>query len=160
MRPPLTDSIVIMPGSNRVELRALRSVAREFGWGVEVAADVGEVATARKRRRPVAVLAFSNALGPGYSWVETIRLLRLTLPNVRLVVCHAFSEPIDWPRLSDAGAFHSLRLPLTENELRQGFGFVWEAEQRLANANQTTAPGQYIELHAQWSSPAETGIAY
>ncbi len=160
MSQSLTNPVVIVPGSNRVDLRALRSLAREFGWGIEVAADICEVAAAQKRWKPVALLFFSDSLGPGYSWVETIRLLRRTLPGVRLVACHGFSEPLDWPELSEAGAFHSLRLPLTENELRQGFGFIWEAEQRLAAANQTTAPGQYIELHARLSPSAETDVAY
>src|ERR1019366_7575986 len=92
---------------------------------------------ARSNRTTVAVLFGKEALGPGYSRLETIRLLRFALPKIRLVACHGFSEAIDWPELSDAGAFHELWLPLQENEVRLCLGFVWEAEKRAAAAKLT-----------------------
>jgi hypothetical protein len=76
------------------------------------------------------VLFHRDTFGSGYSWFETIRRLKLELPEVRLVACHGFAESIDWPALSEAGAFHSLWLPLKESEVRRSLGFVWEAERR------------------------------
>jgi hypothetical protein len=49
-----------------------------------------------------------------------------------VIACHGFAESIDWPELCDAGAFHTLWLPLKENEVRQSLGFVWGSEKRLA----------------------------
>jgi hypothetical protein len=134
----VTERIVIIPGSKRINLRPLHTAARTFGWTVDThaatAADLGEIAAALRNRGTVALLLFRDALGPERSWAEVIRLLRPALPNVRLIACHEFSEPIDWPALSDAGAFHALCLPLKENELRQCLGFVWEAGKRLPDS--------------------------
>jgi hypothetical protein len=99
---------------------------------VDIAHDLGEIAGAQADRKTVAAFVHHDFLGREYSWVEAIRRLRLTLPEVRVIACHGFAESIDWPELSDAGAFHALWLPLKENEVRQSLGFVWEAEKRLA----------------------------
>jgi hypothetical protein len=128
----MTDNIIVMPGSTRPDLLALQTVAGEFGWVVDIAHDLGEIAEAQADRKTVAAFFHRDFLGREYSWVEAIRRLRLTLPEVRVIACHGFAESIDWPELSDAGAFHALWLPLKENEVRQSLGFVWEAEKRLA----------------------------
>lgn len=130
----MTENIVVMPGSDRRREPALHAIAADFGWTVEVTNDLSAVAAAQSSRKTVATLFCHDALGPGVSWLETIRRLRIALPKTRLVVCHGFSETIDWPELSDAGAFHELWLPLQENEARLCLGFVWEAEKRLANS--------------------------
>ncbi len=87
---------------------------------------------ARTFGKTVAVLIYKDALGQGFGWPEAIRRSRLAMPEARVVVCHEFSEQIDWLRLSDAGAFHALQLPLKENEVRQSLGFVQQAENRLS----------------------------
>jgi len=112
----MTENIIVMPGSSRVDLPALQAIAREFGWKVDVAHDLGEVAVAQANRKTVAVLVHRDSLGRGHSWPDTIRLLRRALPEGRVVACHGFAESIDWPQLCDAGAFHALWLPLRENE--------------------------------------------
>jgi len=133
--PALAENVItFLPGARRVNTGPLESVAREFGWVVDRATDLREIAALRKWRRPVALFVFRDALGPDYSWLEAIRLLRLTLPDVRLIACHEFSEAVDWPALCDAGAFHEIHLPLQENELHQCLGFVWEAEKRLVES--------------------------
>jgi hypothetical protein len=71
------------------------------------------------------------------------------------VVCHGFSEPIDWPALRDAGAFDALWLPLKEDEVRRSLGFVWEAEKRRGertrkpDAPQRIAPAPVLEARAR-----------
>ncbi|MGA2716053.1 MAG: hypothetical protein ABSG41_23385 [Bryobacteraceae bacterium] len=127
----MTNNIVVMPGPACFDLVTLHSVAKEFGWAVDVADDLREVAAAQAHRRTIAVLFHRDALG-SCSWIDAVRLLRSALPEARPVACHGFAEPIDWPGLCDAGAFHALWLPLKEDDVRQSFGFVWEAEQRLA----------------------------
>jgi hypothetical protein len=126
----MTDNIIVMPGSTRPDLQALKAVAGEFGWGVDIAHDLGEIAGAQADRKTVAAFVHRDFLGREYSWVEAIRRLKLTLPGIRVIACHGFAESIDWPELCDAGAFHALWFPLKENEVRQSLGFVWGAEKR------------------------------
>jgi hypothetical protein len=128
------DNIVVMPGSGGIDNKALHTVAGEFGWGIEITNNLTEVAAAQPNQKTVAALFCCDALGPGYSSLETTRILRRELPEVRLIVCHGFAEAIDWPDLSDAGAFHELMLPLKENEVRLCLGFVWQAENRRADS--------------------------
>jgi len=135
----MTDNIIVMPGSTQPDLLALQSVAGGFGWTVEIAHELGVVAATRADRKTVAALVHRDSLSGGRSWVESIRLLRRALPEVRVIACHGFAESIDWPALSDAGAFHALWLPLKENEVRQSLGFVWEAEKRLAARSEVPA---------------------
>lgn len=144
----MTENIIVVPGSARVDLTALRAVAGDFGWAVDVAHDLCELAAAQKNRKTVAVLFSRDAVGSGHSWIGTTMKLKLALPQVRLVACHAFPESIDWPELCDAGAFHALWLPLKENEVRRTLGFVWEAEKRIADriATQPKAPARSLDL--------------
>jgi len=129
----MTDNIIVMPGQALFDLGAVHTVAGEFGWTVGIADDLREVAAAHAHLRMSAVLFHRDAFGAN-SWIDAVRLLKSALPDVRPVACHGFSESIDWPALCDAGAFHSLWLPLMEDEVRRSFGFVWEAEKRLAAA--------------------------
>jgi hypothetical protein len=130
---PVTENILVMPGSDRRRQPALHAIAADFGWTVEVTNDLKAIAAAQPSGKTVAALFSRDALGPGYSWLKTIQTLKIALPKTHLVVCHGFSETIDWPELSDAGAFHELWLPLQDNEARLCLGFVWEAEKRLAS---------------------------
>lgn len=128
----MIDNIIVMPGSARLDLSPLTAVAEEFGWKVELAGDPDRFEALAVSRKPLAVLFHRDAFGQEYSWGETIRLLRVTLPGVSLVALRGFSESIDWQELSDAGAFHSLWLPLKENEVRQSLGFLVKLEERRA----------------------------
>jgi hypothetical protein len=133
----MTNNIVVMPGPGRVDLSLLRSVARDFEWEVDVFHDFREAAVAQAYRKTGALLFHRDALGSGCSWLEAIRVLRLAVPDVRLIPCHGFSELVDWQELSVAGAFHALWLPLRENEVRRTLGFVWGAEKRRAGSGET-----------------------
>jgi hypothetical protein len=129
----VTDNIIVMPGSACFDLRVLHDVARGFGWAIEMADDIRKVAGMQAHWRTTAVLFHREAFG-SCSWLDALRLMRFALPEVRPVVCHGFSESIDWPALSDAGAFHSLWLPPKEDEVRRSLGFIWQAEQRRARS--------------------------
>jgi hypothetical protein len=122
--------IIALKGSACFNLATVRSVAREFGWEVETANGLSPAIAALRDGSLAAVLFHRDAFG-SCSWAEATRLLSSALPKVCLIPCHDFSEPIDWPELCDAGAFHSLWLPLKESEVRQSFGFINEAQHRL-----------------------------
>jgi hypothetical protein len=122
----MTANLIVMPGSAKLDLKTLQAAAGEFGWSVAVAEDLRDAALAQ------AVLFHRDALGPGCSWLEAVRRLRLALPRARLIACHGLAEAVDWPTLCDAGAFHALGLPLRANEVRRSLGFLSEAEKRSA----------------------------
>jgi hypothetical protein len=123
--------IVIMPGSNRVDLPLLRGTAQDFGWAIQIARDAGELIAVQARGKVGAVLFQQDSLGTGLSLLNMIALLREVVPETRLVACNNFSEGVDFPKLCRAGLFHALWMPLRENEVRQCLGFVWEAEKQL-----------------------------
>lgn len=123
-------AIVVMRGPGQLDMTVLNDVAGDFHWIVHVARDLHQAAELVAQFSTVAVLATHHAVGLEFSWLEIIRLLRGTLPDARLVVCHGFGEVFDWTQLCNAGAFHALQLPLQERELRQSLGFIWEAEKR------------------------------
>ena len=125
--------IVIMPGAYRVDLSLVRSAAQDFGWAVHVARNLRELVEAGNRGTTGAVLFQADSVVPGGSWMETISTLRSVVPDIRLIGCTQFSEMVDLPKLCRSGLFHAVWLPLKENELRQCFGFVWEAEKHAAS---------------------------
>jgi hypothetical protein len=129
----VTNNIIVMLGQASFDLGAVHTVAGEFGWTVGIADDLREAAAVQAYRGTSTVLFHRDAFGAN-SWIDAVRLLKSALPDVRPVACHRFSESIDWPALCDAGAFHSLWLPLEKNEVLRSFGFVWEAEKRIAGA--------------------------
>jgi hypothetical protein len=131
----MTENLIVMPGFERLDLHALQAVATEFGWTVNVVHDLADLADAQADGKTAAVFFHRDAFGSNCSWFDAIRLLKVVAPVVRLVACHGFQEPIDWPSLCDAGAFHALWLPFKENEVRRSLGFISEAEKRMSLAN-------------------------
>jgi len=118
----MADNIIVMPGSARLDIQALQAVAGEFGWAVRVADDLRQAGAAQT------VFFHRDALGPGCSWLDAVRQLKLALPDAKLVACHGLWESIDWPELCDAGAFHAIGLPLNANEVRKSLGFISSAQ--------------------------------
>ena len=136
---PMWTNIIVMPGSARIGLKLLRSAAREFGCNIAVAGGLRE-AMGMSGGGTVAVIFHRDALSVDCSWTDTIGRLKVALPGIKLIACYGYSEPIDWPALSDAGAFHALGFPLKAEEVRQSLGFLFEAEQRLKAAPEKPAP--------------------
>jgi len=121
----------------------LLNVAEEFGWRVHAAHDLRDLIAAQTLGNVLGLMFHFEALGLSSS-LDAVRRLRLSLPRVRLITCHGFSEAVNWAEISQAGAFHSLRLPLKENELRQSFGFIWQAEKRLAGSAKEIPPAAVL----------------
>jgi DNA-binding NtrC family response regulator len=127
----MTDNLIVLPGMARFDLQTLRPAAEEFGWDVKTVHDLNSAA-ATANDRTAALLFHCSAIGAS-TWVEAVQTVKKALPKVSLVVCHGFSEPVDWPALCEAGAYHALWLPLKENEVRKSFGFVLQSRLRLEN---------------------------
>jgi hypothetical protein len=133
------DSIVVMPGAARINLRVLENAAVEFGCSVRVVNTLTDLTKSQSDFKSLAVIFHREALGIGCSWAQAIQLLNRAMPGVRLIPCHGYGEPIDWTELSNAGAFHSLGLPLKADEVRQSLGFIAQAEKRVTD---TPAPAE------------------
>jgi hypothetical protein len=101
----------------------LEDLAGEFGWSLERVFSLGDLRRLAAQRAVAAVLFDPNGLK--MEWHEALRLVREAAPESYPIFCHRFSEAIPWSELVEAGAFHSLRLPLDLREVRQSFGFVW-----------------------------------
>lgn len=119
-----------MPGEFGINFPVIQSAADKWGWIVHEMNSLQDVAAAQESLKPVAVYFHREAVCRGCSWSESLRRLRMVLPDSRLIACHTFKDPIDWSELSRAGAFHALRFPLRETEISQSLGFVWAAEQQ------------------------------
>jgi hypothetical protein len=120
----LKDAIVIL-GDLSSENVPLEHLAAEFDWSLEKVSGQEGLARAVAEHIVPAVLFDPGALK--MPWHQALRVVRKVAPASRPIVCHRFSGVIPWPELVDAGAFHSLRLPLDLWEVRQSFGFVWAA---------------------------------
>jgi hypothetical protein len=114
---------MLVPGS--ADLPLLVDCASKLEWEVEPVCQPEFL-----RDSPAAgIFLQKEALGE-CSWIDAIETIRALAPSARIIVCHNFSEPIDWQELSEAGAFHAVALPLSENEVQQSLGFLWAAENR------------------------------
>jgi hypothetical protein len=113
------------PSAGRLSMGTL---AAESGWSFEHARDFGRLREIGDGGDVVAVFIDASTLGVPIR--EALRAVYEVLPGAFPIVCHKSSEPLRWPELSQAGAFHALLTPLCENEVRQSLGFVWDAQRR------------------------------
>lgn len=121
----MTRQTVILVGNLPFEMPALNRLVQEMGWALEVAEDFAELRDRQVSRKPAAILIAAQSTG--LSWQETLEEARKIDSDALLIACHRFSDPVSWPELAEAGAFHSLALPLDPNEVRQSLAFVWSA---------------------------------
>ena len=128
----MSENIILAFGSARVDLPNLRCAAEEFAWTVKSAHSVSQVAS-ENTSETVAIFFHKSAVDPDCSWAEAIRYIGNAFPGLAIIVCHGFSEPIDWPALCAVGAFHAVWLPLKQCEVRKSLGFVSEARRRAAS---------------------------
>src|SRR4051794_5382236 len=121
----MAHGTVVILGSLLVEARALDFHAAEFDWSIRMAETWRQLTEIATREKVVAVLFDATPLG--LSWEHALQRIANIAPEAHPVICHEFSDPIDWPRLVEAGAFHSLARPLNAREVRQSLGFIWAA---------------------------------
>jgi DNA-binding NtrC family response regulator len=119
---------VALLGKLSTEHRSLASLAMEFDWLVESAANLEGLRGLSAQYRLVAVLFDPKAMER--PWIRAVQTIQRAAPQARLIVCQGFADSIPWPELADNGVFHSLALPLNEGELRQSLGFAWAAQRR------------------------------
>ena len=124
----------------------LEDLAAEFGWSLEKVFSRDGLSRLAAERPVVAVLFDPSGLKMG--WNQALRLVLEAAPGSHAILCHRFSEAIPWDEVVEAGAFHSLRLPLDLCEVRQSFGFVWAATNRASTNLSLPAPSRIPALRA------------
>lgn len=126
----MSDHIIVTSGLVRIDPDTMRSVAQEFGWTVKSAHYMAE-ASQNVTSDTAAIFFHRTALGIDCTLLDAVRDVRSAFPEIPSIVCHGFSEPIDWPSLCAAGAFHAVWLPLKESEVRKSLGFVSAVRRRV-----------------------------
>jgi len=124
----MTPGSVVLLGSLPAETPTLNRLVHEFGWSLDTAADFGQFRRLLTVRRPVSILLDANGLGlPCKVALDGVREID---SQALIIVCHRFSDSVDWHELAGAGAFHALALPFDSGEVRQSLAFVWAARFR------------------------------
>lgn len=121
------QSIVVL-GDEITRQPGLASVVGQFDWNPEIAIDLDGLVKLCFQRDIVAVLLQSQAID--LPWKQALAAVRQAVPEAAVLLCHRFSEAIDWSEASVAGAFGLLHVPLSLSELRQNLGFVWAARNK------------------------------
>lgn len=129
---------VALLGNLNIDREIFDAVAAEFDCNVEQATTLSGLRKIGAVRNIVAVLFDAPALG--LSWRDALKFVMDAAPEAFPIVCAGFSVPIPWPDLADAGAYHLLRLPIDEGEVRHCFGFIWAAKRAQPHAMTLTAP--------------------
>jgi hypothetical protein len=124
----------------------LEDLAAEFGWSLERVFSREGLSRLAAERTVAAVLFDPSGLK--MPWNHALRLVLDAAPGSHAILCHRFSEAIPWDEVVEAGAFHSLRLPLELCEVRQSFGFVWAATNRTSPNLSLPAPSRMPAMRA------------
>ena len=121
----MSSGIVVLFGDLPVERQALDLLVAEFGWSLTEVRTARDLAQANVDYNLITVLFDPETLS--LPWDRALRLIFEAAPRTLPILCHRFAEGIDWPQVAEAGAFHSILLPLNQREVRQSLGFVWGA---------------------------------
>jgi len=134
----MTSGIVVLLGDLPVERQMLDLLVAEFGWSLKEARTIRDLARANLDHNLVTVLF--NPVTLSLPCDRALRLILEAAPRALPILCHRFAEAIDRPQVAEAGAFHSLQLPLNPREARQSLGFVWGAKGRSASISMRSRP--------------------
>jgi DNA-binding NtrC family response regulator len=57
-------------------------------------------------------------------WMQALHQVKTLAPHAHVVICHGVREANAIFDMTDAGAFHTLLVPLEQGEVRQSLGFI------------------------------------
>jgi hypothetical protein len=150
----MSNGTVVLAGNLPVEHLHLDLVLAEFGWSLIVCSSLRDVAELNADYNLVAVLFSPRNLG--LPWDQALEGVLEAAPRALPILCHAFSEAIDWPQVAEAGAFYSLLLPFAMDEVRRSLGFVWDARCRSAVIPIRLHSAVHEPAHQDGERPAES----
>ncbi|HEX5229808.1 MAG TPA: hypothetical protein VFW44_18980 [Bryobacteraceae bacterium] len=134
----MAHASVVLLGRLSIERRVVDCLESEFGFSFKEVESLQD-SSDWNRAEVVAVLFNPNSVGA--AWQETLSAILLAFPRALPILCHGFAEQIDWPEAADAGAYHSIPMPIKLTELRQSLGFVWGARRELQGVGSLAAAG-------------------
>ncbi len=149
----MTNGTVVLAGSLPVEYLALDLLVPQFEWSLRECSNLRGVAELNTDHNLVAVLFNPRSLG--LSWDRALHGVLNAAPGALPILCHAFSEAIDWPQVAEAGAFYSLLLPFAMDEVRRSLGFVSDAKSRSAVIPIRLHPAVHEPAQQDGERPAE-----
>ena len=129
-----TTGCVALLGDFSEERLPLSSIGREFSWSTSRVANLGELEALCRWTHVVAVLIHSRSMD--MPWNLLLNLVRAMAPGAKVVMCYSAAESGLASMMTEAGAFHTLMLPLDPGEVKQSLGFV--------SASSRTAPGTLL----------------
>jgi DNA-binding NtrC family response regulator len=131
---------VALLGNLNIDRTVFDAMAAEFDWAVSQTHSLSELREMSVAQNVAAVLFDARNLG--VSWNDALESVLAAAPRALPIVCTGFSEPVRWPELADAGAFHELRLPINKSEARRSLGFIWAAKRWDRIEHDTAAASQ------------------
>jgi DNA-binding NtrC family response regulator len=134
-QPMANDAIVVLGDISTV---AVARVAKQFGWEVLNVKSIDQLEQVSAERQVIAVLFNHNQT----AWRTALESVLDAACEALPIVCHRFSDMVDWPELAEAGAFHSLSLPFDDAELMQSLRFV-SARTEMKTHRQTSRPPRF-----------------
>ena len=120
----------------------LDCLASEFGWSFQKVDNLQNSPKLNLSDDVVAVLFSPTSLG--LPWDEALNFILNAFPRAFPILCHGFADNIDWPKMADAGAFHSLPMPFSVAEVRQSLGFVWGAKYSSKQIRSTPSRERFL----------------
>jgi len=118
------------------QLATLDSLGSEFSWSVDAVADLRGLEDLCRRNDVVAVLL--NAPTLEVPWRDALKAVRAIAPEARTVICHSAPEMHHRREMTEAGAYHTLLLPLDTREVRQSFNFVLGSQRAVGHLRDKT----------------------
>jgi hypothetical protein len=122
----MANGTVVLVGDLPIERLGFDRLVSEFGWSskrVESLCGLGKLSADHDL---VTVLFDPKSLA--LPWEKALSSVIAAAPRALPILCHGFAEIIDLSRVAEAGAFHSLLVPLRASEVRLSLGFVWCAQ--------------------------------
>jgi hypothetical protein len=141
----MANGTIVLLGSLPIERLILDLFVLEFEFSFTQVPSLHAVTTIDQE--DIAAVLF-NPNNLGLEWEEALRSVLNAFPGAFPILCHGFADRIDWPRMADAGAFHSIPVPFSVAELRQSLGYVWGAQQKTKLiSTRKTGGGDFPKLH-------------
>ena len=117
----MESSMIIVVGKLPMQQPWLEELIQTDGWKFKT---VSGLIPLREFDPSNIAAILINAHSLQLPWKDCLLWIRSVAPNTLCILCHGFTETLDWISLTSCGAYHSLHLPLDPSEVRQALGFV------------------------------------